>query len=180
MSGNRRSIRLKNYDYAQEGAYYVTVCVDICRGGSRAALNMNRNIFGCVKNGKILLNEIGQIVYDSWLWLANQYDYVNLGEFIIMPNHMHGIIFLGGDFGIVQGASRGAPTLGTRKSLGQLIGAFKTVSTKQTNVICNVSGIRLWQCNYYEHIIRDQRDLVRIREYIVNNPLHWEKDEYYV
>ncbi len=191
MSGNRKSIRLKSYDYAQQGAYFVTMCVDICRGGSRTALK--HNVFGYIKNGKMILNEIGCIIHDSWLWLANQYDYVNLDEFVIMPNHMHGIIFLGDGVAIVQGASRGAPTSGaptlgapalgaptSRKPLGQLIGAFKTVSTKQTNVIRNAPGMRLWQRNYYEHVIRCESGFARVREYIANNAFNWEKDEYYV
>ena len=177
MPGNRRSIRLKDYDYTQEGAYYVTICTKehTCRGGSRTALNTNHNVFGHVKNGKMILNDVGEIVHDSWLWLEDQYDCVNLDKFIVMPNHMHGIIFLTGI--IVKGASRGAPT--SCKPLGQLIGAFKTISTKQINIMHKTSGIRFWQRNFYEHIIRNEKDLEHIREYIMNNSTLWEKDEYY-
>jgi REP element-mobilizing transposase RayT len=189
MPGQRKSIRLTGYDYSQEGAYYVTICVGkrACRGGSRAALtNINHNIFGHIENGKMILNDIGKIIHDSWLWLANQYNYVNLDEFIVMPNHLHGIVFLTGVIGHGQGqgqgASRGAPTTlrkPLRKPLGQLIGAFKTVSTKQINMVCNTPGVCLWQRNFYEHIIRNESDLNRIREYIIDNPANWEEDRYY-
>ncbi|MCF7917020.1 MAG: transposase [Candidatus Omnitrophica bacterium] len=183
MPGKRKSIRLMGYDYAQEGAYYVTICVGkrTCRGGSRAALiKPNHNVFGHIENGKMILNDIGKIIHDSWLWLANQYNYIDLDEFIVMPNHLHGIVFLTGviGHGQGQGASRGAPTT-LRKPLGQLIGAFKTVSTKQINIIRNIPGNRLWQRNFYEHIIRNESDLNRIREYIINNPANWKKDSYY-
>ena len=156
----------------------MTVCIGnrACRGGSRTALNIGRNVFGYIKNGEMVLNDIGKIIHNSWLWLSDQYDYVNLDEFVVMPNHVHGIIFLT-DM-IMKGASRGAPT--SRKPLGQLIGAFKTVSTKQINQLRNMPGRRLWQRNFYEHVIRDESDLARIREYIINNPANWEKDEYYV
>jgi len=177
MSGNRKSIRLKGYDYTREGAYHVTMCEGkrIRRGGSRAALNMDHNVFGYVKNDKMVLNDIGKIIRNSWLWLADQYDYVDLDEFIVMPDHLHGIIFLT-DMNLM-GASRGAPTT-LRKPLGQLIGAFKTVSTKRINTIRNTPDTRLWQRNYFEYIIRGERDLARVREYIMNNPVKCGEDEY--
>jgi len=190
MPGNRKSIRLRDYDYSQGGAYYVTVCMneDICRGASRSALNLSqnvpnfRNIFGNIKNGKMTLNAMGQIINDSWQWLEHQYEYVENDEFIVMPNHLHGIICIKDmpmrDESNDQGGSRSAPTI-ERKTLGRLIGAFKTVSTKQINVICNTPGTNVWQRNFYEHIIRNEYDLNHIREYIVNNPAGWEKDEYY-
>ncbi|MFH1665640.1 MAG: transposase [Candidatus Omnitrophota bacterium] len=180
MPGNRKSVRLRNYDYTQEGAYYVTVCVneDVCRGASRSALD----IFGRIENGEMILNGMGQIINDSWQWLEKQYKYIKLDEFIVMPNHIHGIVCINNPrMGVIQkeGGSRTAPTV-KLKPLGRLIGAFKTVSTKQINIIRDTPGMRLWQRNYYEHVIRDESDLNRIREYITNNPLRWEEDEYYV
>ncbi|MCD4652748.1 transposase, partial [bacterium] len=115
----------------------------------------------------------GEIINNTWKWLRKQYEYVDLDQFIIMPNHIHGIIC------IRRGGSRTAPTR-KRKPLGRLIGAFKTVSTKQINLIRQTSGNQFWQRNYYEHIIRDEDDLARIREYIINNPAQWEHDDYYV
>ncbi len=186
---NRRSIRLKGYDYAQKGAYFVTICV-----------NDRRNLFGGITDGKMELNDMGKIVKDAWRWLGNQYEYIELDEFIIMPNHMHGIICIndvgrgGSDefiimpnhmHGIIcindvgRGGSRTAPTMKI-KPLGRLIGAFKTVSTKQINIIRQMPGRQFWQRNYYEHIIRDDNDLTRIREYLINNPAQWEQDDHYV
>jgi len=121
----------------------------------------------------MVLNEFGCLVQSVWQWLGERYNYVVLDTFILMPNHLHGILILT-DNG--RGDSRIAPTY-KRKPLGRLIGVFKTVSTKQINRIRNTPGERLWQRNYYEHIIRNEVELHRIREYIINNPMKWEIDK---
>jgi len=118
------------------------------------------------------LNEIGNIVADSWKWLAMQYDYVELDEWVIMPNHIHGIIVVNDR---CRGDLRIAPT-GKRKPIGRLIGAFKTVSTKHINIMRGTPGIPVWQRNYYEHIIRNEDALNRIRQYITDNPMRWASD----
>jgi len=118
----------------------------------------------------MVLKDAGRVVAGTWQWLEQQYDYVDLDEWTVMPNHFHGIVVLG-----CRGGSRTAPT-GKRKPLGRLIGAFKTVSTKQINEMRNTSGAKLWQRGFYEHIIRNDESLNRIREYIMNNPLQWELD----
>ncbi|MBI2303514.1 MAG: transposase [Chloroflexi bacterium] len=160
---HRRSIRLKGYDYSQAGAYFVTLCTQ-----DRAC------IFGVVVNGEVQLNEYGRKVADCWLWLAEQYPYIHLDEWVVMPNHIHGIMVTIAD---CRGGSRTAPTVTSkRKPLGRLIGAFKTVSTKHINDIRTTPGAKLWQRNYYEHIIRDEPSLHRIRQYITNNPARWETD----
>ena len=111
---------------------------------------------------------------DSWVWLSSQYGYVDLDEYVVMPNHMHGILVITDDG---RGGSRTAPTTDAkRKSVGRLIGAFKTVSTKRINEIRKTPGAKLWQRNYYEHIIRNDDDLNRIRHYIADNPLRWDQD----
>ena len=158
---HRRSIRLEGYDYSQAGAYYVTICTH------------NREcVFGEITDRQMVLNDAGRMVADSWEWLAEQYDHLSLDECVVMPNHLHGIIVI---IDGCRGGSRTAPT-GKRKSLGRLIGAFKTVSTKQINQIRKTPGMKLWQRNYYEHIIRNENELKRIREYIANNPMKWEFD----
>ena len=148
---HRRSIRLPSYDYAQVGAYFVTI---VC------------------KERALLLEDpmLRTVVEETWLWLANQYDYVRLDEYVVMPNHLHGIIV------IRRGGSRTAPTKDAtkRKPLGRLIGAFKTVSTKRMNA---APGLPVWQRNYYERVIRDEDELNRIRQYIIDNPMRWEEDE---
>ena len=156
----RRSIRLRGHDYTQPGAYFVTI---VTQG--------HRYVLGDIVTGKILLNDTGRIVSRAWEWLATQYAYVELDGFVVMPNHLHGIIVIAEHR---AGDSRIAPT--KRKPLGRLIGAFKTVSTKRVNLAQNTPKQPLWQRNYYEHIIRNEADLDRAREYIMNNPLRWETD----
>jgi len=166
---HRRSIRLKGYDYARAGAYFVTICT------------RNREcLFGEVVDGKLWLNDAGRIVADVWEWLGIQYDYVELDEWVVMPNHLHGIIVIVDDDR--RGGSRTAPTRTAptpptqRKPIGRLVGAFKTVSTKHINEHRGTPGVPVWQRNYYEHIIRNDPSLQRIRAYIANNPLRWHHD----
>ena len=152
---HRRSIRLPAYDYAQAGAYFVTI---VCRN--------------CV----LLLEDsrFREVVEETWLWLADQYESVHLDQFVVMPNHLHGIIVIEDK---CRGGSRAAPTqTPKRKPLGQLVGAFKTVSTKGINEIRGTLGVPVWQRNYYERVIRDDEELNRVRQYVVDNPAHWEED----
>ncbi|MBR9977665.1 MAG: transposase, partial [Bacteroidetes bacterium] len=129
----RRSIRLKGYDYSQEGAYFVTICVD-----------NQECLFGDIVDGKMFLNQAGEIVVDSWTWLTQQYNYVDLDEWIIMPNHLHGIITIMD--GRCESNAR-TTSIGQRKSIGRIIGAFKTVSTKRINILHQNVCARLWQRN---------------------------------
>ncbi len=172
---HRRSIRLKGYDYSRSGYYFVTMCTH------------NREcLFGEIINGEMALNEYGGIVSESWKWLGVQYDHVELDAWTIMPNHMHGIIVINNDGhghdcrgdsqSDCRGGSRTAPTCANKPG-GRLIGACKTVSTKHINHIRNTPGLPVWQRNYYEHIIRDEKSLENIRNYIINNPARWEEDE---
>ncbi len=184
---NRRSIRLKDYDYTSDGAYFVTLC---------AAGQANR--FGEVIQGTeqdiVRLNPIGEIVRSGWLWLEDRYPYVFLDAFVVMPNHCHGILFLSETW--VETASiephtpvRAAreppvqsppsPRIGKRKPLGQLIGAFKTVTTRAVNARCHTPGMALWHRNYYERVIRSEHELAAIRQYIQFNPARWLYDRYY-
>ncbi len=159
---NRRSIRLPEYDYSQDGWYFITICTQ-----------SQKCLFGKFANGQIQLYEYGRIVDKCWRWLSQQYDYVHLDEYVVMPNHLHGIII------IRRGDSRIALTRNTQKCkpLSRLIGAFKTVSTKQINLIRKTPAGKLWQRNYYEHIIRNEEELNRIRQYIADNPANWQTDE---
>ena len=147
---DRRSIRLTDYDYSKEGGYFVTVCTQ------------NRQLW-------LDIGQIRDIARRQWMWLAERHAYVKLDAFVIMPNHIHGILVLCDDG---EGGSRTAPT--KRKSLGRLVGAFKTTSAKAIHH----AGYHAfaWQRNYYERVIRDEKELVRIREYIAGNPLQWASD----
>ena len=146
----RRSIRLKEYDYSKAGAYFVTVCTE------NRALWLN-------------IEKIGPIAEQQWLWLGERYDHGELDAFVVMPNHVHGILVILDER---RGGSRTARKI--RKPLGRLIGAFKTTSSK----IIHQAGYHqfAWQRNYYEHIIRDEKQLNSIRAYIAGNPLQWAAD----
>jgi putative transposase len=163
---HRRSIRLQGYDYAQAGAYFVTICTQD-----------RRCLFGDVVDGAMHLNSAGQLVAAVWNGMLERFPGIELDMFAVMPNHLHGIIVLT-DCDPVGGraATRAAPTI------GDIIGAFKSLFTLQ--FIEGVKGKhwpafdrRVWQRNYYEHVIRDERDLARVRRYIDENPLRWEFDQ---
>src|SRR3990170_3991294 len=152
---HRRSIRLRDYDYRQAGAYFVTT---VC------------------KDRELVLEDerFRTIAEETWLWLAERYEYVDLDEYVVMPNHLQGIVVIRD---VRRGGSRTAPTGdAARKPVGRLVGAFKTVSTKRINEIRDAPGVPVWQRNYYEHVIRDEDDLDRVRRYIAENPLRWDED----
>ena len=130
-------------------------------------------MFGVIDDGEMRLNEIGTMVKHMWEWLPKQYSYVSIDEFVVMPNHFHGILTITDD---CAGGSRTAPTEKC-KSLGRLVGVFKTVTAKRFNETLGTPGRKFWQRNYYEHIIRGDDDYRRIAEYIQTNPLNWKSDE---
>jgi putative transposase len=182
---HRRSIRLKEYDYAQAGGYYITIVA-----WHRECL------FGEIVNGEMILNNRGEIANTCWREIANHFQNVELGTFIVMPNHVHGIIFIVERRGTVSvprdnnenkissndkfiGKTWGGETPPLRRpTLGQIMAYFKYQSTKRMNLLSNTDVItKLWQRNYYEHIIRDEQDLQNKTEYIQANPLLWEQDE---
>jgi putative transposase len=125
------------------------------------------------------LNPYGKIAQKRWLWLAQQYDYVKLDEFIIMPNHMHGIVVIENDI-ICRDSRRDnprvVPTIYSRRYnlLSKSVNAFKTTSSK----LIHLTGLKvfIWQRSFYDHIIRDEKSLGSTREYIINNPMKWELD----
>jgi REP element-mobilizing transposase RayT len=169
MRHNRQSIRLKNYDYTQSGMYFVTLCIqnDYC-------------LLGKIKNKHVFPNTYGDIVIKTWLWIGQHFPFIELDQWILMPDHFHGIIIINNNNHPYncRGGSRTAPTgcQQNRKSLGRIIGAFKTVSTKKINLMCNTPGVKLWQRNYYEHIIRNKHEYYAIRKYIIDNPKNWKSE----
>jgi len=153
----RRSNRLKGYDYSREACYFVTICVH------------NRiECLGEIKDGTMVLNQYGEIVRKQWIWLSEQYPYVHLDDFVVMPNHFHGILSIinvgnGGDVG--NGRDRSLQN--KIKSLSSLMGAFKTTSSK----LIRKAGLSefCWQKSFHDHIVRNEQDLNRIRKYIIRN-----------
>ncbi|MDD4203125.1 MAG: hypothetical protein PHQ52_06630 [Candidatus Omnitrophica bacterium] len=165
MEKNRRSIRVKEFDYSQEGLYAVTICTQ-----------NKHHIFGEIDNGEMILNKYGKIAKKHWTSIPNRYPNVKLDKYIIMPNHVHLIV----EIKPLVGAIHELPLPQKRRNmlLPKLIGYYKMNSSKQINQIKKTPGYRLWQRNYYEHIIRNEKDLSYIRYYIDNNPSNWEKDHY--
>ena len=161
---DRKPTRLKSYDYTQDGYYYVTLCTQ-----DRVEW------FGMIEDGKMILNGYGKIVSICWNDLPNHYANVKLDEYIIMPNHFHGIITIVG-----AGSPRPAPVTGAEtaplRTLGQVVAYFKYQSTKQMNVLRRTPGLQIWQRNYYERVIRDKTELHNARQYIQNNPSQWATD----
>jgi REP element-mobilizing transposase RayT len=192
---HRRSIRLQGYDYSQNGAYFITLCTH------------NREcLFGQIQNGQMILNEYGKIVEQCWNNLSNHYDNIELDAYVIMPNHFHGIILITDNVDNVDNvrAIRELPIHELPRQrkhelpihelprqqqkqrqqqrrkmlLPKIVGRFKMNSAKQINQMRNTPGISVWQRNYYEHIIRDEKSLENIRNYIINNPAKWQDDDY--
>lgn len=222
---HRKSIRLKGYDYSQAGLYFITICVQ------------NRQcLFGDVVNEKMILNDAGKMVENEWLKLHERFTNTELHEFVVMPNHFHGIIEIvgvtlvvgpetrynqneiekNGDETIEENQQLGkpqafnqlgqpqgfgqlgqpqafdqlgqpqgiAPTSQTKKqkTVGDMVGAFQSIATVEyirgvKNLGWKSFNGKLWQRNYWEHIIRDEKSYHRIAEYINNNPKNWKKDK---
>lgn len=176
----RRSIRLKNFDYTQPGAYFITICT-----ADRECL------FGEVVNGHMKLNPLGNIARHCWLAITDHFPHTALDEFVIMPNHVHGIIWIVEKPNKTVGATHASPLhphaspLRTkpepprgpkRQSIGAIVGSYKSAVTKQINEIRRTPGTTIWQRNFYDHIIRNEQSLYRIRKYILENPLRWHID----
>lgn len=183
---HRRAIRLKHHDYASEGAYYVTI---VTHG--------RHCLFGEIIDGKIHLNEYGRIVQKWWEEISVHFPNVNTGAFVIMPNHVHGIIFItierrgevvsphnrtdqnNSFINEAKNNIHDPETSPLRQStLGQIIAYFKYQSTKEMNGIETRNAItKFWQRNYYEHIIRNEMELEQKTNYILNNPTRWKEDQ---
>ncbi len=173
---NRRSIRLKGYDYSQVGAYFLTVCAQ-----DRACL------FGDVVNGEMRLNECGNIVACTWHDLVNHVSGIALDAFVVMRNHVHGVVIItdgpnvvavgaGSEPAPTEPASTGPAPTSKRHGLPEIVRQFKTFSARRINTLRGTPGMPVWQRNYYEHIIRNEESLLRIRQYIADNPTGWEMD----
>jgi len=158
---DRRSLRLDGYDYAQAGAYFVTICT-----------HQREFLFGDIIEGEMQLNGNGREVQALWNELPNRFAHLELDAFVVMPNHVHGIAtFVGAGLALPEenGAASSAPTL------GDVVRAFKSLSAIHVNRLFMRSG-SLWQRNYYDHVIRNERELDKIRDYIATNPLRWDLD----
>lgn len=180
---HRRSIRLPGYDYAAAGAYFITICTQ-----GRECL------FGQVADGEMRLNDLGEIVREEWEKSARMRVEIELGEFVVMPNHFHAIVVIRwgdgrGDRPVARTEEKPVARTKNRpdgqkrpngpdsRSIGALMAGFKSAVTGRINQIRKTPGTPVWQRNYYEHIIRDEQSCENIAAYILNNPRQWEADQ---
>ena len=178
---HRRSIRLKGYDYAQPGAYFITLVAW-----------QRQNRFGEIANGEVQLNQAGRIIHDSWQRLPAFFPVRN-EVWVVMPNHFHGLLWIDGEG---KGEASAPSELltsdinpadasplrpnGTKPdSLAAIIQNFKSITTHRIHQLGVSPGMPVWQHNYYEHIVRNDKELERMRAYIQSNPLNWHDDQEY-
>jgi putative transposase len=167
---HRKSIRLKEYDYSQSGYYFITMCTQI-----------RQQLFGEFVDDVLLLNEFGEIVKEELLKSEEIRKEMKIDYFVVMPNHIHAIVLIDKQYNIEPGnvgANGRSPLRLQTKSISSFISGFKSICTKRINEIRNSPGIPVWQRNFYEHVIRNDKELYEIRKYIENNPLNWIDDEY--
>jgi putative transposase len=157
----RRSIRLQSYDYTSAGAYFVTICT-----WRRACL------FGSILEGRSLLSPSGAVVREEWLRAAEIRRGVRLDSFVIMPNHLHGILVLSGSGFIHGSVTRAGGTFRRPGSLGSIVAAFKQAVTIRLRRL-GESSRQIWQRNYFERVIRNEAELFRLRRYIAENARRW-------
>ena len=160
----RRSVRLKDYDYSQAGAYFVTICT-----------HHSNCLFGDMVDSEMALNEYGKVVQEEWERSTNIRREIELDTFVVMPNHIHGFVAIAESNVGATGRSP-LPKGPTPKSIGAMLAGFKSAVTRRINELRGTPYTPVWQRNYYEHVIRDEDDLNEIREYIVHNPLKWNLD----
>jgi REP element-mobilizing transposase RayT len=159
---HRRSIRLKDFDYAGHGAYFITTVT-----------HERRPLFGRVVRNDVELGPLGELVRDEWLRTADLRSYVRLDQFVIMPNHIHGIVFIeepnahasASAFGSMQGGSVGA-----------IVRAFKSASTRRIREQLDQPELVVWQRNYFERVVRSESHLNVVRQYVIDNPIKWAID----
>jgi putative transposase len=166
--GNRGSIRLRDYDYSRPGAYFITICAH--DRGHR---------FGEISGGEMHLNLAGETAWEVWRLLPDRYPGVQNDAFIVMPNHVHGIIMINDPGRAIHELplqTVSAPHNRRKMLLPTVVGFFKMNTAKRINQAGGNSGIPVWQRDYYEHIVRDERALSAIRRYIQFNPTFWPYD----
>ena len=168
----RKSLRLKGYDYTQSGAYFVTICT-----------HRRYLWFGDVVDAAMVYTDVGEMAIERWLALPEHYSYVELDMYVVMPNHMHGIILI--NKSSAENDIATSVTISTHKkglqagSLGVIIGTYKASVKRTLRRQQSHMDDTLWQTGFHEHIIRDEAGLNRLRRYILINPKKWEEDKFY-
>lgn len=166
----RGSHRLKRYDYSQPGWYFITICTF-----------HNKCIFGKVENNEMCLNKFGQIVQKEWKKSGEIRTEIEVDEFVIMPNHFHALIGIDCiNYKQQEKVVNNITQHYMPKSVATLICGFKSSVTSKIRKLVNDKKFQVWQKNYYDHIVRKSESVERIRNYIFNNSLNWNKDKYYM
>ena len=175
---HRQSLRLKDSDYSQAGAYFVTICT-----------NNRQWLFGEIRQGEMVLSAIGRLVSAQWQQIPYRFAGLELGAWIVMPNHIHGILIItrSGEASnlitpvLQETADRKTPPTQPRGtapgSVGAIIQNYKSITSRKISRQDESMRAAIWQRNYYEHIIRDEQSYLEIAQYIVDNPVLWEKDQ---
>lgn len=178
---NRRSLRLPAYDYSLPGAYFVTLVV-----------HHRQPLFGQIRDGEGILNAFGELVAHAWRALPSAFSHCELDEWVVMPDHFHAILWLHEDSLTGEAAGREVdfqsqdavpaasplhPSGPVSGSLGEIIQRFKSITSRRINALRRTPAEHVWQRNYFERIIRNERELDQARNYIRNNPLHWQMDQ---
>jgi REP element-mobilizing transposase RayT len=166
------SARLQTWDYSSDGVYFITICTK----------NM-LHYFGRVIDQKMELNEIGKLAAQYWAEIPNHFSFVEMGSFVVMPNHMHGTL-------IINKAGINASHLNPDKTPGQqrfrnpesgsvssIVGSYKSIVTKQVRLLFHAEFA--WQPRFHDHIVRNPESFERIQNYIINNPAKWAEDKFY-
>jgi len=171
-----KSHRLQNWNYGWNGFYYITICT-----------KNRQHYFGKIENGEMILNSIGMVANRFWREIPEHFNNVKLDEFVVMPNHIHAILIIDNDVGTRQclvSEDRYMDTIGQqrwqnqgRETISSIVGSFKSICTKTINRMQDEIFF-VWQPRFYDHIIRNKTSLNSIREYIRDNPLKWDLDEY--
>lgn len=179
---SKKNRRLQGYDYRWQGLYFITICTQ-----------ERKPFFGEVQHGEMVLTDEGQIAHDYWLEIAQHWPHVVLGEFVVMPNHVHGIIaleetgpsVLNQNLQVPENAGKAGEVLGKNEfmaslspkagSISRIIGDYKSACTKKIRSLgTEPFG---WQPRFHDRIIRNQRELVHIENYIIDNPRKWQEDQ---
>jgi len=168
------SARLQSWDYGSNGYYFVTICT-----------KKRKHFFGEIEEKKMNLNWVGEIALECWIEIPQHFNFVELGRYVVMPNHVHGIIIINklGNNNIDQIHSDRFRNQG-KNTISSIVGSYKSAVTKLINRESNSENKKMeesfgWQSRFYDHIIRSESEYIRISEYIENNPLYWKEDKFY-
>ncbi len=158
VSMHRRSLRLRGYDYSRPGAYFVTICAA-------------SHVFGRVRAGEMILSRFGEIAREFCTSIPNHFPHVRIDAFVVMPDHVHGILFLGNRYPRTSAIGRISPG-----SLGTVVRSFKSAVASRINALRGARIGGIWQRNYFDQIISTREELDRVRRYIRDNPARWERN----